>query len=68
MKNYQIEVEHYSYPDDFVAYFVYAEHADGTPYTDQELELASEDDNNQELLCEAAYESKIIEADFYEFN
>ena len=64
MKNYEIEVDYFADHDDWCAYFVYAEHDNGTPFTDEELENASYDDKNQELLYEYAFSSKVAGADF----
>jgi len=64
MINYEIEVDYFADHDDWCAYFVYAEHSDGSKFTDDELEKASYDDKNQELLYEAAYQSKVSQADF----
>jgi hypothetical protein len=53
MKNIEVEgVDGNDYPDFCDAYATYAEHEDGTPYDEQELE-----DIDPEVIYQAALES-----------
>ena len=57
MEAYKIEVEDvhtWDYPDFADAYISYAEHKDGTVFTDEELEKLNQ---NYDLVWEAAYNS-----------
>jgi hypothetical protein len=55
MKNIEVEdVYTWDYPDFADAYISYAEHDDGTSYTDEELNKLNEE--NGDLVYEAALE------------
>jgi hypothetical protein len=66
IKNYKIEVDSVRSMDDYEAFFTYAEHMDGIPLTEQELEAL--DHSHGHLLYEAAYESALATADFRDYG